>query len=125
MPLARVLVVDDEPRVAEVLRDALVQLGFGVETASSGHQALELVPVFQPDVVLLDVLMPGMSGGEVLDRLRRDHPAVAVIMVTANRDEHAARAMLARGAFDYVPKPFNLGVVERVVCAAVGAQGRR
>ena len=125
MPLARVLVVDDEPRVAGLLRDALVELGYGAEIALNGADALAHIPVYQPDIVLLDVLMPGMSGVEVLDRLRCDHPAVAVIMVTANQDEDAARAMLARGAFDYVPKPFDLRVIERVVCAAVGAQGSR
>jgi two-component system response regulator MprA len=125
MPLARILVVDDEPRVAGLLRDALVELGYGAEIALNGPDALARILVYEPDIVLLDVLMPGMSGVEVLERLRCDHPAVAVIMVTANQDEAAARAMLARGAFDYVPKPFDLRVIERVVCAAVGARGRR
>jgi DNA-binding response OmpR family regulator len=80
------------------------------------------VTTFQPDIVLLDVFLPGMSGVEVLDQLRRDHPRVVVIMVTANRDEPAARRMLKRGAFDYVSKPFDLRVIERVVCAGTGVR---
>jgi DNA-binding response OmpR family regulator len=119
MPLGRVLVVDDDPRVAATLRDALVDFGYTVKMAASGREALGLMSVFQPDVVLLDIAMPGMSGVEVLDRLHREHSRVPVVMVTANQDEAAAREMLARGAFDYVPKPFDLGVLERVVAAAV------
>jgi CheY-like chemotaxis protein len=80
------------------------------------------MPVFQPDVVLLDVAMPGMSGVEVLDRLRHEHPRVPVVMVPGNLDEAAARQMLARGAFDYVPKPFDLDILERVVGAASAAR---
>jgi CheY-like chemotaxis protein len=116
--LGRVLIVDDEPEVCGVLRDTLLDSGYSVKTAVSGREALGLIPVFQPDVVLLDVAMPGMSGVEILDQVRREHPRVAVIMVTANQEEAAARQMLARGAFDYVPKPFDLNVVERVVAAA-------
>jgi two-component system nitrogen regulation response regulator GlnG len=119
MPLGRVLVVDDEPEVGAVLRDALVDSGYIVKVSVSGREALGLVPVFQPDVVLLDVAMPGMSGVEVLDRVRREYPHVKVVMVTANQDEAVARQMLARGAFDYVPKPFDLGLLTRVVGAAV------
>jgi CheY-like chemotaxis protein len=123
MPLGRVLVVDDEPEVGAVLRDALVDFGYVVKTAVSGREALGLMPVFQPDVVLLDVAMPGMSGVEVLDRLHREYPRVSVVMVTANQDEAAARQMLARGAFDYVPKPFDLGTLERVIGAAAARRG--
>jgi len=124
MPIGRVLVVDDEPQVATMLRDALLDAGYVVKVAVSGSEALKLLPVFQPDVVLLDVMLPGLSGVDVLQHLRRDHPAVPVVMVTANQDEHAARQMLERGAFDYVPKPFQLDVLERVVGAAVAFRQR-
>jgi DNA-binding response OmpR family regulator len=122
MSLGRVLIVDDEPQVGAMLRDALVGFGYIVKTAVSGREALGLMPVFQPDVVLLDVMMPGMSGVEVLEQLHREHPRVPVVMVTANRDERAARRMLIRGAFDYLPKPFELGVLERIVGAAVASR---
>jgi CheY-like chemotaxis protein len=122
MPLGRVLVVDDEPEVAATLRDALVEFGYVVKTAVSGVEALRLMPVFQPDVVLLDVLMPGMSGTAVLAQLHREYPRVPVVMVTGNQDEDAARHMLTGGAFDYVPKPFDLGVLEQIVGAAVASR---
>lgn len=117
--LGRILVVDDEPQVGAVLRDLLVELGYVVETAVRGAEALQIVPVFQPDAVLLDLQMPEMSGVEVLDHLRRDHPLLPVIMVTGNANLDVARDTLTRGAFDYLRKPFNLDVLDRVVAAAV------
>jgi DNA-binding response OmpR family regulator len=119
MPLGRVLVVDDEPEVGAMLRDALVEFGYVVKNARSGPEALGLMNAFAPDVVLLDVMMPGMSGDEVLSRLRRGHPQVAVVMVTAQQDEEAGRQLLAQGAVDYVQKPCDLDVLERIVGAAV------
>jgi CheY-like chemotaxis protein len=115
----RVLVVDDEPEVGAVLGDALVAAGRRVTVALSGGEALRLLPGFKPDVVLLDVFMPRMSGDQVLARLRRDHPDVAVVMVSALEDEDAERALLAQGAFDDVREPFDLALRERVVIAAV------
>jgi CheY-like chemotaxis protein len=122
MPLGRVLVVDDEPEVAATLRDALEELGCVVEVALSGRHALERVAAFAPDVVLLDVLMPDMPGDQVLERLRRDHPRVPVVMVTGQQDEDTARRLLHLGAFDYVRKPFQLDLLERVLQAALGRQ---
>src|SRR5262245_4217105 len=119
MSFGRVLVVDDEIEIGAVLRDALVAAGYSVVTALSGQEALGLVSSFKPDVVLLDVFMPRMSGDQVLERLRRDHPHIAVVIVSALEDEAAARALLARGAFDYIRKPFDLALLERVVIAAM------
>jgi CheY-like chemotaxis protein len=122
LPLGRVLVVDAEPYVGATLRDMLIEFGYVVKNAVSGAEALGLMPAFQPDVVLLDVLMPGMSGDQVLERLRQEYPRVVVVMVTANEDEARARALLAHGAFDYIRKPFDLTVLERAVLAAVAAR---
>ena|SRR5687767_11668462 len=124
MPLGRVLVVDDEPHVAGMLRDALVAMGYVVKTAATGREALGLMGAFQPHVVLLDLMMPGVKGDEVLVQLRRDHPSVPVVMVTANQDEEAARQLLHCGAFDYLPKPFQLDVLERIVGAGVASRQR-
>jgi CheY-like chemotaxis protein len=123
LPLGRILVVDDEPLVGTALRDALLEFGYVVKNAMSGPEALGLMTAFQPDVVLLDILMPGMSGDEVLEQLRQHYPRVPVVMVTANEDEARARALLARGAFDYIGKPFHLATLERVVVAAVARSG--
>jgi len=118
-PLGRVLVVDDDPNVGAMLRDLLTTLGYVVKNAVRGAEALLLVPVFEPNVVLLDLQMPGMSGIEVLDHLRRNHPGLPVIIVTGNEDEELARRTMRGGAFDYVSKPFTVEVLDRVVTAAL------
>jgi len=112
-------VVDDEPRVGAMLRDILVELGYVVELAGRGAEALQLVPVFEPDVVLLDLLMPEMPGVEVLDHLRRDRPTLPVVIMSGNEDVEVARATLRAGAFDYLGKPVSLEAIARVVAAAV------
>jgi len=122
-PTARVLVVEDEPRVAAVLRDALTDLGYAVQVADNGAEALQLVPVYQPHVVLLDLSMPAIPGDVVLERLRASHPDLPVIVVTGNTDADRARATLARGAFDYVAKPFDFAGLARILEAAVAYRG--
>jgi CheY-like chemotaxis protein len=117
--LGRVLVVEDEPRVGAMLRDVLVELGYIVKLAAGGAEALQLVPVFEPDVVLLDLMMPEMSGVEVLDHLRRERPTLRVVIMSGNEDVEVARATLRDGAFDYLGKPFKIEVLARVVAAAV------
>jgi len=94
--LGRVLVVEDEPRVGAMLREGLVELGYIVEVAVQGAEALQLMPVFEPDVVLLDLLMPEMSGVEVLAHLRRDRPTLRVVIMSGNEDVEVARATLRR-----------------------------
>jgi CheY-like chemotaxis protein len=121
--LARVLVVEDERHVAAVLHDALINFGYTVRLAEDGVNALKIAPEYRPDVVLLDLTMPELPGDVVLDRLREMDPAVPVIIVTGNTDDERARATLARGAFDYVAKPFDLGVLARILAAAVAYRG--
>ena len=123
MAIGRVLVVDDEPEVGAAIRDLLIETAYVVKIALRGAEALRLADVFQPDVVLLDLNMPEMSGLEVLARLRQRHPQLPVIVVTANDDLDIAKKTLAQGAFDYVMKPFTLELVERVVGAALGRPG--
>jgi|ERR671918_1792363 two-component system nitrogen regulation response regulator NtrX len=117
--LGRVLVVDDEPHVGALVRDVLTELGYAVKHVIGGAEALELVPVFEPNVVLLDLTMPGMSGVEVLERLRRDHPRLPVVIISGNQDVDIARRTLGNGAFDYIQKPFDIAVMARIVAAAV------
>ena len=122
--LGRVLVVDDEPNVGATLQDILTELGYTVKHALSGAEALRLAPIFEPDVILLDLQMPGMSGVEVLDHLRRDHRGVPVVILSGNQDLSTARRTLRSGAFDYVPKPFTIEVLARVVAAAAAMPRR-
>ena len=118
-PLARVLVVDDEPDVAAMLEELLVDLGYGVKIALSGQEALGLVPVYRPDAVLLDLNMSGLPGTQVLEQLLGVDPLLPVIIVTGNSDLAVARNTLKQGAFDYVSKPLDVRVLERIVAAAV------
>jgi two-component system C4-dicarboxylate transport response regulator DctD len=74
---------------------------------------------------LLDLALPGLPGESVLEALRREAPAVPVIIVSGNSDADRASALLKRGAFDYVAKPFTLPALERVVAAAIVEHGRR
>ena len=116
----RVLVVDDEPGMRLLLGKGLQQAGYEVVTAMHGPQALAAFLQAQPDLVLLDVLMPGMDGYEVCRRLRRVAD-VPIVMVSALRNEDEIVRGLEAGADDYVTKPF--GVAELV--ARLAALRRR
>jgi len=117
--LGRILIVDDERPVLDVLSEYFATQGYAVQTASSGMEALSAVTRERPDLVLLDVRMPGMDGVEVLRRLRATEHGLAVIMVTANEDVALARETLKIGAFDYVAKPFDFRYLDRAVAAGL------
>ncbi|MGW6022520.1 response regulator transcription factor [Streptomyces sp. NPDC055099] len=102
----RVLVVDDDPTVAEVVAGYLERGGFQVDRAEDGPGALERAGVLRPDLVVLDLMLPGMDGLEVCRRLRGKGP-VPVIMLTARGDEDDRILGLEVGADDYVTKPFS------------------
>jgi two-component system OmpR family response regulator len=117
--LGRVLVVDDEPHVIGMLREAVTHFGYVVETVTTAEDALRVLPSFRPDVVLLDVTLPGISGEVLLEYLRAIEPQVPVIMVTGNSDEALARRLLTQGATDYLLKPFELARLGRVLGSAM------
>jgi DNA-binding response OmpR family regulator len=117
--LGRILVVDDEEPVRDVLCEYLESQGFGVEAAPDGETALAALGRHRPDLVLLDVRMPGLDGVEVLRRIRHAEPQMPVIMVTANENVGLARQMLELGAFDYVAKPFDFSYLDRAVSAGL------
>ena len=120
--LGHILVVDDEEPVRDVLCEYLESQGFGVEAAPDGETALAALGRHRPDLVLLDVRMPGMDGVEVLRRIRHAAPHVPVVMVTANESVGLAREMLELGAFDYVAKPFDFSYLDRAVSARAPAR---
>jgi two-component system response regulator VicR len=110
---SRILIVDDELLVLELLREFLTTVVDTVATAASGAEALEIVPIFRPDVILVDMVMPGMSGVEFLDALRRAGVTVPVILVTG----HLIR--MPEGFFAMLRKPFDLRKLAEVVTAAM------
>ena len=116
----RILVVDDEPPLAHLVSDYLRREGFEVHTASDGSTALELVRTLRPDVIVLDLMLPGLDGIEVCRRLRQFSDAY-VLMLTARTEEVDRIVGLSVGADDYVTKPFS----PREVVARVKALLRR
>jgi DNA-binding response OmpR family regulator len=105
--MGHILVVDDEPAIVTVVRDRLEREGFAVQAVASGEEALVHLDVDPADLVVLDVMLPGMDGFEVLRRLRGSGCQVPVIVLTA-RDEDVDRIVgLELGADDYLVKPFN------------------
>jgi CheY-like chemotaxis protein len=111
--MKRVLIVDDEPELTDVVREYL-QADYGVVVANSGAAALASFRQKRPDVVFLDINMPGPSGLEVLKELRQADPTLPVIMVTVNTEVAVVEECLREGAFAYVPKPFDLKYVEHM-----------
>ena len=113
----KILIVDDDPEVVEVLSRFFQKTpeDYEVQAAMNGEDALAALMLSVPDLVLLDINMPGMSGLEVMKHI---DPQIAVIMVTGNVDEAPAEA-LKLGAFAYIPKPFDLTYVEQLVPLAL------
>jgi DNA-binding NtrC family response regulator len=120
----RVLIVDDEPQIADVLAEALTGQ-HTVEIAANGPDALSAVARARPDLVLLDMNMPGMSGLDVLQSLQVIDRTIRVIMVTATGDNDAIAASLSAGAFSYIPKPFNVKYIQHLVAAALAERSKR
>jgi two-component system, OmpR family, alkaline phosphatase synthesis response regulator PhoP len=106
MANAKILIVDDEPSIVNLVSAYLKPEGYEVYTASDGNAGLKAARAFKPDLVLLDVMLPGMDGIELLSRLRRESD-VYVILLTAKTEETDKIVGLTVGADDYVTKPFS------------------
>lgn len=111
----KILVVDDDPVIVSVVKRFLEKKNYTVLVAFDGVEALEKVRQEDPQVVLLDVSMPGKSGLEVLQEIKQHKASISVIMVTAITDETVGRHALTVGAFDYIIKPFDLSHLEKVL----------
>jgi two-component system, OmpR family, response regulator len=104
----RVLVVDDEPNLAEVLSSVLRHEGWDVQSAGTGSSAVRVGREFRPDAVVLDMMLPDFDGLEVMRRLREDNPLVGVLFLTARDSVEDRIAGITAGGDDYVTKPFSL-----------------
>ncbi len=116
---ASVLVIDDEEIMREILETLLVREGYSVRTASGGVEGLELVKSVPFDAVIVDVMMPGMDGLQVLDELRKIDEDLPAIVITAYASMENAITAMKKGAFDYVTKPFKNDLVLGVLRNAV------
>ena len=105
----QILIADDEPDVVALVSQSLISAGFQVQKATDGNEALEKARRLEPALVVLDLMMPGMSGNDVLRSLRGDPrtAGIAVIILTARKDEVDRIVSLELGADDYVTKPFS------------------
>lgn len=118
--MTKILVIDDEPSIINLVTAYLKPEGYEVYTATDGNAGLKAARTFKPDLIILDLMLPGMDGIELLSRLRRDSD-VYVIMLTARTDETDKIVGLSVGADDYVTKPFS----PRELVARVKAALRR
>ena len=104
----KLLIVDDEVKFLEAIAKRLRMRGFDVRTATRGDEALEIARTEKFDLALLDLRMPGMDGGEVLGHLKAEHRFLEVIMLTGHGSLGNAVELTKKGAFDYLPKPYEL-----------------
>jgi DNA-binding NtrC family response regulator len=116
---ARVLVVDDDPGVRSLLEHVLARHGYDVRSVADGQTALRAIREDSPEAVLLDVNLPGLSGVEALEAVHAITPGVKVIMISGAASFEAAKDTLARGAFDFVAKPFDMKALAHTLHEAV------
>ena len=109
----RVLVVDDEPQIRELLEEFLTQGGYEARSAADGNEGVRAVVENAPDVVLLDIEIPGLNGIEALARIRASAPDVKVIMISGTDSVELSKRSLAYGAFDYIAKPVDFEYLTR------------
>ena len=116
--MATLLIVDDDNNIRDTLHE-LLSASYECHTADRAEQALAYLEVENYDVVITDILMPGLSGREILKRVQQKHPATPVIVISGNSNAEAAAELLAMGAFAFLTKPFQLEVVEDTVVRAI------
>ena len=104
----RILVVDDEPNITDLVATALRYEGFEVAVAGNGSEAIREAATFRPDLIVLDVMLPDRNGFELLSRLRADHVHLPVVFLTARDSTEDKIKGLTVGGDDYVTKPFSL-----------------
>ena len=109
-----ILVVDDEPSIVQTLSGLLIDEGFEVTTAENGYEALQQIESEAPDLVLLDIWMPGIDGLETLREIKKNHPRIHVIMITGHGTIETAVQATRLGAFDFIEKPLAF---EKVIVA--------
>src|SRR5579872_1667453 len=119
---SRLLIVDDDPDMREALMGVFSAEGHGVELATDAVSALKLVDEQTFDAVVSDVRMEGMTGLELLDRIKRTHPALPVVVITGAGSIPQAVDAIKRGAFGYAVKPCDVEELQQIVASALDAR---
>lgn len=109
--MAVILIIEDDPTINEAIEYNLKREGFSVLVATSGDDGLKLAKAGEPDLVLLDLMLPGLNGFEVCRQLRERDPALPILMITALQDEGSKVKGFDSGADDYIVKPFSIAEV--------------
>lgn len=125
IPMSHLLIIDDEPAICWGLKKLGESLGLACATASSAEEGLQAAQAQRPDVIILDVRLPGIDGIAAMGTLRELAPDAPIIVITAHGDLSTAVEAVHRGAFDYLAKPFDLEQVERVLQRALDWQRSR
>ena len=113
--MEKILVVDDDVEICNALQEFLRLKEYAVETALDGPTAINKIEEFNPHIVLLDIIIPGIGGVDVLKKIRDINPQVGIIMITAVYDEEIAKLSIKLGAYDYLTKPLDLNHLEIVL----------
>ena len=113
-----ILIVDDDDAIRGMLYDLLSEK-YECNTAGMAEEALQYIEVEQYDAILTDIAMPGLTGVELLQRVRESHKTTPVILISGKGSEQDPKALIDLGAFAYVTKPFNLDEIEEVVERAI------
>lgn len=111
----RVLLVDDEEEFVAALAERLQMRGLDAGVAHNGEQALHAIQDEAPDVVLLDLKMPGMDGLEVLRRVKKSHPQIQIVILTGHGSQKDAETAERLGAFGYLQKPVGIGEIVQIL----------
>ena len=124
MEKTRVLVIDDDPNLRRTLSDILKAKGYEAHSAKDGAEGLALLERHQVSVALVDLQLPGISGLELLARIRSDYPSTEVIILTGNSELEMAEKAIQLGAVNYITKPFEPALLREVVLSSLrGAEG--
>ncbi len=115
----QVLIIDDSPEIVESLTVFLKQLDCKVFTAKNGEEGLALARIKNLSLILVDIVMPGMGGEEVLAKIKRIFPETPIIMITGYRDEDLAKKCMEIGAYDYITKPFDFEYLKTSVLSTL------
>lgn len=112
---ARILIVEDDPVMREELRELLSEKGYNVTSVKSALEGIQMIKREEFDLVLTDLVMPGMDGMQLLNEIKKVRPKVKVIMITAYGTIDSAVKAVKMGAADFIPKPFNLAELEVII----------
>ncbi|MGD8268754.1 MAG: response regulator, partial [Desulfobacterales bacterium] len=117
-----ILIVDDEPSILQSLAGLLTDEGFDVRTASNGYEALKTIESESPDLVLLDIWMPGLDGIDTLQEIKKNNPIIQVIIITGHGTIETAVKATKMGAYDLIEKPLS---IDKIILAINNALNYR